>query len=261
MVGHLQAGRPGQLVRLAGDERREVERGVETRRVELAGDGGDGRRRERLAREDRCRGAIHRGGRWGCRPRGGRRRGARGRGRRGWRGIRHRIFDVDRGAGGRRRQRHDAGAEALANPLQHEAVGGGQFQRAALGTAGERLDPRDELLRRQLALERLRDRRSTPEGKGQYSSGQHVGRRCARGGPACRRRVPDDRAGRRRGLWIVVACAPVIHRGGRPDPAARGQASGRVRSGPKVTARIGARSGRQAAPRPSQLDRTGHNAL
>ena len=134
MVGDLQAGGAGELVRLAGHERAERERAVQAAGLDAA-------RRIGAKRRDRGGG----GGRTVARPKDGRRERRVRRGRRtglargGRRGSGAGLCSQDPGAGigdgeldGNRfagclaRERFNAAAEAVFHPLQHEAVRRGE---------------------------------------------------------------------------------------------------------------------------------------
>ena len=68
-------------------------------------------------------------------------------------GVHDGELDGDRSTGRLARERLDAVAETVADPLQDEAIGSQQLQRSTLVGTGERAYPGGELLRRQLALE------------------------------------------------------------------------------------------------------------
>ena len=144
VLGHLQSGRPGELVGLARDECREGEAGVETRllmpsRLRRGGRHARGRfdGQRRLRRQD--------GGRQGCG--GGRNRFARA--------VGDAEGDGNRMPLGLRREFGNAGEEALLHPLQHEAILGEQPIAAARAFEGQRPDPGVELLRCQLLAKRI----------------------------------------------------------------------------------------------------------
>src|SRR5579864_6436186 len=151
MIGYLQAGGARELIRLSRHERAERERGIEaaglvaTRRVGA---------KRRVRRGGALRGKLRR-----CavdrRSRRCRRvRGEPGGGRRDARRIGEGKFDGDRRAGDLPRQRLDAVAKAVLDPLEHEPVRCGQPQAAGVVGAAKRADPGGELLGGELALER-----------------------------------------------------------------------------------------------------------
>jgi hypothetical protein len=205
VLGHLDPGCPGQLVGLAGDKRPERETGVEARAIELA-------RRRKRAWGGRAHGdggrAIHRAGRGQGRLASARsrQRGRRRHGRRGncALGGAQAEFDVHRSARGGGRQRRYPVAEAVLDPLQHEAVGRHHSQGVAMVRAGERAYPGRELLRRQFPLERAQ-----AFGPGvRRDGGRHgawPGGRRERGVAGLRPRRAENGNGRRRRLGINPA--------------------------------------------------------
>ena len=144
VLGHLQPGCPGELVRLARDERREGEAGIETRLLMPSRQ----RRRGRHARgrfDGKRRLRLQDGGRWRCGS--GRDRFARA--------VGDGEGDGNGMPFGLRRELGDAGEETLLDPLQHEAVLREQPIAAARAFERERPDPGVELLRRQLLAKRI----------------------------------------------------------------------------------------------------------
>ncbi len=96
VVGHLQAGGPGELVGLAGHEAREVEGRIEARCLALPGRGDGAPQGRRAAGSPRARGSYPQA-RAGSARRA--RRGRPGRGRRGGGGaVGDGVFDADRAA-------------------------------------------------------------------------------------------------------------------------------------------------------------------
>ena len=149
MVGDLQRGRAGELVRLAGDEAVEGERRIEARRLRASrygggapqgpqgsGDRHDGRRGRRC-------GGLAGGGL-------GRATGVA------WRG--NDELDAEVIARGVAEHRRYPGAEAVLHPLQDEAIRGHQPNPVRGRLAAQRTDPGRELLRSQVPLEGGRGR-------------------------------------------------------------------------------------------------------
>ena len=154
VVGHLQAGGPGQLVGLAGHERREIEARIEAGGVEFPG------RSRRLRGHPAGRGevqprrAIHRGGRWGGRGRDRRRPGPFRAGF--WAAAAASTTANSMVTGAPVASRARASMRLLNRSRTHcrtKRLGATQLERSALVRTGERAYPRRELLRRQFALE------------------------------------------------------------------------------------------------------------
>jgi hypothetical protein len=144
VLGHLQSRPPGELVRLARDERREGEAGVEARLL--------------VPPRQRWRGRHARGWFHGKRGLDGMtgREGVAAAGATASPGLSVMASVIgDRVPFGLRRELGDAGEEALLHPLQNETVLGEQPIAAACALEGKRPDPGVELLRRQLLAKRI----------------------------------------------------------------------------------------------------------
>src|SRR5437016_4273780 len=129
MACDLETGRPRELVCLAGYECREGESGIETCLLAAASRSGD---RRAMGRGD------------------GRRRDVVSVD-----GVGNRQGEPKRTPNRHRRKLLDASREAFLDPLQHEPIGRYELEAVASDFQPQRPDPRVELLRRQLALERV----------------------------------------------------------------------------------------------------------
>ena len=138
MLGDLQRGGAGELVRLAGDEAVERERRVEARCLRSLR-----RHRREVQAPTRRRRRRRRGGFAGRRL--GRATGVAGRG--------DGELDAEVVAGGVPEHGRDPGPEAVLHPLQDEAVRRHQPNPVRGRLAAQRTNPGRELLRRQVPLE------------------------------------------------------------------------------------------------------------